>query len=160
MQPKEKRKPVFGVDFDPKNIELMDNDDSDDETQLPNLRVQSCFDALKFVSLVVYQMTLLCFIAYYQTSRFATIYLRDLFKMFLLVRPIAIAAYTTLNSCFSIKASWYITKTLRKEKLQSREQRQKSKGMRTANEDSDDVDVAFGRSDTKRKKIMNINEEI
>jgi hypothetical protein len=27
-----KRKPIYGVDFDPQNIELMDLDDSDDET--------------------------------------------------------------------------------------------------------------------------------
>jgi hypothetical protein len=30
-------KPIYGVEFDPQNIELMDNDDSDDENQLPDL---------------------------------------------------------------------------------------------------------------------------
>jgi hypothetical protein len=137
----------------------MDNDDSDDETQLPNLKIQSCFDSLKFVSLVVYQMTLLCFVAYYATSRFATIYIKDLFYLFLVIRPLVIVVYTTANSLFSIKASWYITKTLRQEKLSAKELKSKSKGVED-NDDSDDVDVAFGKTDSRKKKIMNIDEQI
>ena len=140
----------------------MDNDDSEDEAQLPDLRVQSCFDSLKFVSLVVYQLSFLCFVAYYQTSRFATVYIKDLFYLFLVVRPVIVLVYTTLNSCFSIKASWYITRTLRREKLRNREQRSKSKGMRVGDDDddSDGVDVAFGKTDSRKKKIMNIDEQI
>lgn len=73
---------------------------------------------LKFISVLVYQATLLCFVAYYKTSRFSNIYLKDLFYLFLVTRPIVVAAYTTFTAVCSIRASYYITKSLRQEKLQ------------------------------------------
>jgi hypothetical protein len=61
---------------DEKNVELMEFDDSDDETKLPNFKVQKCYDLLKFTSFIIYQSSLLAGIAYYSTSRFANIWLK------------------------------------------------------------------------------------
>jgi hypothetical protein len=101
----------------------VENDDSDDETQFPNLQIQRCYDALKFVSLLVYQLTLVTFLSYYVTSRFANIYIKELFYMFLVSRPIVIATYTTFSSCCSIKNARYITRTLKREKLAEKSER-------------------------------------
>lgn len=59
-----------------------------------------------------------------------------------------------------MKASFYITRSLRKQKLESKQSNRKNKGKTEEEEDTDDaVDVAFGL-DKKKKKIMNIDEEI
>ena len=77
---------------------------------------------LKFISVLLYQASLMSFIAYYSTNRFQNIYLKDLYYLFLTARPVIIAVYTTLNTICNIKASSYITRTLRKQKLELKEQ--------------------------------------
>ena len=115
------------------------------------------------MSLLVYQLTLVTFLSYYVTSRFANIYIKELFYMFLVSRPIVIATYTTFSACCSIKNARYITRTLKREKLAERADRIARRAKARQSElssDSDDVDVAFGRTDKKRKAMMNIEEQI
>jgi hypothetical protein len=95
----------------------MEFDDSDDESKLPNLKAQKCFDLLKFTSFLFYQASLLSFIAYYSSSRFANIWLKDLFYLFVVARPIIIVCYTTFTALFNMKASFHITSNIRKEKI-------------------------------------------
>lgn len=84
---------------------------------MPNLRTQKCFDLLKFVSVMVYQATLFLFVAYYTTRQFSNIYLKELFYLFLTIRPIVIVSYTTFTAMCNCKAAFYITRSLRKEKV-------------------------------------------
>ena len=69
---------------------------------------------IKFISVIFYQLSLMSFVAYYATHRFTNIYLKDLFYLFLVIRPVIIGVYTTLNTICNCRASFYITSTLRK----------------------------------------------
>jgi hypothetical protein len=168
--PKPTRKPIYGVDFDPQNVELMELEDSDDETQLPPLRTQQWFDMLKFISFLCYQLSLMTFFAYYSTNRFTNIYVKDLFRLFLVARPIVIVTYTTLNTFCNMKAAYFVTWTLRAQKLEQREKKrlalmakpkppQRDDIKQEESEDSD-IQVALGTTDKKKKRIMNVDEEI
>jgi len=80
----------------------------------------------------------------------------------LITRPFVIASYTTFMALCSVRASFWITKTLRQVKLQQRVQRKLTRG-RTALEESDDDsdgNFAFGVTNKHKKKVMNIDEEI
>lgn len=68
---------------------------------------------LKLASVIFYQASLLVFIAYYKSSRFSSIYLKDLFYYFLVVRPVVVVAYTTFTSVCNWRAAWFMQKALR-----------------------------------------------
>ena len=78
------------------------------------------------------------------TSRFANVFLKDLFYYILVTRPVFITFYTTLNSICSIKQSFYIMLTLRKEKLQIKDNKKLKRREQKAESEDSDVDVAFG----------------
>ena len=84
------------------------------------------------------------FVSYYMTSRFANVFLKDLFYYILVTRPVFITFYTTLNSICSIKQSFYIMRTLRKEKLQIKDNKKLKRREQKAESEDSDVDVAFG----------------
>jgi len=60
-----------------------------------------------------------------------------------------------------VRASLWITKTLRRVKMQQRSEKKLVRG-RTALEESDDSDgnFAFGITNKQKKKVMNVDEEI
>jgi hypothetical protein len=91
----------------------MDFEDSDDEEKRPSLAVQKLYDLLKFVIFLTYQATLLIFIAYYSSSRFANIYLKQLFYLFLVARPVAIVCFTTYQALCNSGAAFMLTNTIR-----------------------------------------------
>jgi hypothetical protein len=66
-----------------------------------------CFDLLKFISVVAYQLTVCVYFAYLKTSRFSNIYMKDMFLIFLIARPILIVFYTTATAVFNINATYY-----------------------------------------------------
>lgn len=57
------------------------------------------------------------YFAYYRTSRFSNIYLKEMFLIFLVARPIFIVGYTTATAIFNINATYYMTTTIRNEKI-------------------------------------------
>lgn len=86
-----------------------------------------CFDLLKFVSVVFYQATICIYFAYYRTSRFSNIYMKDMFFLFLVARPVFIVFYTTATAICNMNATYYQTAKIRKEKLSNRKKRRNSK---------------------------------
>jgi hypothetical protein len=78
------------------------------------------------------------------TSRFANVFLKDLFYYILVIRPVFIIIYTSLNSFCSIKQSFYIIRSLRREKLQLKDNKKLKRREQKAESEDSDVDVAFG----------------
>ena len=54
------------------------------------------------MSVILYQATLCLYVAYYETSNFSNIYLKELFFLFLIARPIVVIVYTTLTAVCNI----------------------------------------------------------
>jgi hypothetical protein len=79
----------------------MDQDDSD-EQDFPLKKCQQGYDALKFMSVILYQATLCLYVAYYHTSNFSNIYLKELYFLFFIARPIVVFIYTTLTAVCNI----------------------------------------------------------
>jgi len=84
-----------------------------------------CFDMLKFLSVVIYQATVCIYFAYYRTSRFSNIYMKDMFFLFMIARPIFIVLYTTATAIFNIQATYYQVSKIRTDKLDSRNKKRK-----------------------------------
>jgi hypothetical protein len=97
-----KKRFVYGVDMDLDNIELMEQDESDDEEQAPKVTTYQKFLLLKFTSVLFYLATLCLYLAYYETSNFSNIYLKQLFWLFLVVRPVLIVVYSWFTAAFNI----------------------------------------------------------
>ena len=59
------------------NIELMEQDESDDEEQAPKVSTYQKFNFLKFTSVLFYLATLCLYVAYYETSSYSKIYFKQ-----------------------------------------------------------------------------------
>lgn len=81
----------------------MSDPDEQDLAYQPNKIVQSLFDVFKFWSVIVYQMSLCFTLAYYRSSNFSSVYLLNMFLIFLVARPLAIFLYTS----FVTSLNWH-----------------------------------------------------
>ena len=61
--------------------------------------VQNLYDIWKFLGVLNYHLTLTLLVAYYINSNFASQYLKDIFLLFLMVRPGLIAFYSVFVTC-------------------------------------------------------------
>ena len=108
---------MHDVDFDIDDIKLQSDVDSEEETHLPSATSQNAYDFLKFTGIIIYQISFAAVIGQVKQAKFASKYLLDMFKGFLLMRPIVIVCFTT----FTMVLSWHRAKyTLAKLKVQKK----------------------------------------
>ena len=62
---------------------------------------------LKFTSVMFYLATLCLYLAYYETSNFSNIYLKQLFWLFLVTRPVLIVVYSWFTAAFNMHQAIY-----------------------------------------------------
>jgi len=75
-------------------MELMSECDSQGSDQKPASWVQNLYDIWKFLGVINYHVTLTLLMAYWINSNFATQYIKDVFTMLLLARPVVIGTYS------------------------------------------------------------------
>ena len=85
--------------LDVDNMELMSEHDSQGSDQKPISWIQNLYDIWKFIGVICYHFTLTLLVAYYINSNFASQYIKDIFWMFLIVRPSLIAFYSVFVTC-------------------------------------------------------------
>jgi hypothetical protein len=112
---------------------------------------------LKFTSVLFYLGTLCLYIAYYETSNFSNIYLKQLFWLFLIVRPVLIIIYSWFTAGFNLHQAIYTKKKIFLEKEEERrlgiENNKKDDDSESENSFNDSV--AFG---SHKKKSGNVND--
>ena len=89
--------------------DLQSDCDSEDESKTPNLNYQKYYDLLKFSCVLLYQTSLLLFVAFYSTSRFESVEMKQLFWLFMAARPVLVCCYSTFIGIFSLRRTYYVT---------------------------------------------------
>jgi hypothetical protein len=101
--------PVAEIDFLASEADLQSDFDSEDESKTPNFNYQKYYDLLKFLCVLLYQTSLLLFVAFYSTSRFESVEVKQLFWLFLAARPVVVCSYSTFIGIFSLRRTYYVT---------------------------------------------------
>jgi hypothetical protein len=144
------------------NIELMEQDESDDEEQAPKVSTYQKFNFLKFTSVLFYLATLCLYVAYYETSNFSNIYLKQLFWLFLVVRPVLVVIYSWFTAAFNLHQAIYTKTKIFREKEEERKLgiQSKQKDSDSQSENSFNDSVAFASPKKKKGNVNDIMVEI
>jgi hypothetical protein len=103
--------------YDYDNIKLQSENNSEEEDRFPSQQSQNAYDFLKFTGILIYQGSFCCVLGQIKSANFASKYLLDMFKAFLVLRPVAIVCFTTYTTVLS----WHRAK-LTMEKLMALKQ--------------------------------------
>jgi len=98
---------------EPEEKEQMSEEDSDNDEIMPPKCLLRIYFIVKILSIFVYLGSLFTMFGYYKSSRFASIYLLDLFWIVLLIRPFFIVAYGFLLACLQIHRKASIMRRLK-----------------------------------------------
>ena len=80
----------------------MSDKDSENSDHSPKRPCQNLYDILKFTGVMLYQISFCLMIAYYYTSNFASQYLVDIFRAFIILRACIVLLYTVCISIFTV----------------------------------------------------------
>ena len=94
----------------------MSDKDSENSDHNPEKTCQNLYDILKFTGVLLYQVSFCLMIAYYYTSNFASQYLVDIFRAFIIMRASIVFLYTMCISVFTVQAGIYKRSKIRKTK--------------------------------------------
>ena len=97
-------------------IRLQSEEDSEGSDHNPEKACQNLYDILKFLGVILYQISFCLMIAYYKTSNFASQYLVDIFKGFIILRAGLVVLYALSTSILAAHKGSYIRAELRKSK--------------------------------------------
>ena len=88
-------------------LDLMSDKDSENSDHSPERYCQNIYDILKFTGVLLYQTSFCLMIAYYYTSNFASQYLVDIFRAFIILRAGVVFLYTMCISVFTLQEGTY-----------------------------------------------------
>ena len=148
--------PLTPVDLD--DVTLLSDNDSQGSDYNPTKRSQHCFDLLKFMGVILYQLSLCLTVGYYFTSNFASIYLMGMFKGLIVLRPILIVIYSVMSSLLEFHKVHHARETLKKrmdqEIIQFEEDKQKEKLKKFGlDSDSNEEDEVPADDSKQRAKV-------
>ena len=92
---------------------MQSNIDSEEETHLPSKKCQAAYDSIKFLGILIYQLSYCLMIGHMFGSNFANNDFLNIFKLFFIVRPLVIIFYTFFTAFLAIHRSKFTLEKLR-----------------------------------------------
>ena len=93
--------------------EPAETEDSDKDEYLPSICAMRTYGFIKIIGCFIYLASLYGFFAYYNSSRFASIYLKELYWILLMIRPIIITVYCFVMSYMQCHRKISLIKSVR-----------------------------------------------
>ena len=95
---------------------MQSDEDSEGSDHNPDKRCQNLYDILKFIGVLLYQVSFCMMIAYLKTSNFASQYLVDIFKGFIVLRASLVLLYSICTSLLAVHKGKYTRANIREKK--------------------------------------------